>query len=511
MSNKQTYIIFFLIIVIVCSINLISFRSGHDWGDDFAAYIDQTRALVDGNFDGFISIQKYRIENSPNYTTGPLLSPWGFSILLSPLYYLVGLDIHAMKIYVHLFYLASLIIVFLLFQDRLKNSETLLLLALIAFNPKCFYFKEVVNPDVPFLFFSFLALFLIKQVLILNKIWINKLFSYSFIGLIIFFSVEIRSIGYVLLPTLLVVQFVENRASVKKAALDYFNYIPYAIFLIFSIVKGMIVPSESLYSYFTQGYSLDMILKLVISHIKFYTFLPSKFLPLELSNVDVISQDTNWSHLVLYGVILFLVVRGIIFTIKKDYMFTVYGLFTLAILIINPTLQGYRYILPIFPFFFYFLFVGLSKTPLTFSISDKLKGITINTSYLFGFCLLTISLFQVSNLAYGDINFNKTMVTQGPYTADSMEMFDYIKRNTSKDAVIDFKKPRAMSLYTDRRCIKTDTLDELLNSPADYFVYIKEIPWWYKFDFPDYSKNLKCIFENKTFLVCELKQGLNSH
>ena len=354
MSKKQTYLILFLLIAVVFAINLISFKNGHIWGDDFAAYIDQTRAMVSGNFDELISIHKYRVENSHGSSTGPFLAPWGFPILLSPIYYVFGLDIHVMKIYVNLFFLASLIIVFLLFQDRLKNIENLLLIAIIAFNPVYFKFKDTVMSDIPFLFFSLISLFLIKQFIVSQKIWINKFFSYLFIGFIIFFTIELRYIGYVLLPTLLLVQFIESKASIKKMVLDKFTFIPYIIFFILYAIKGLIFPGSSLSAYFIQGQSLETIFQGVIKHIKFYTILPSKFFLMDINLYDIFNHNTNWVHLLFYGIVLLFVVRGILFNIKRDYIFIVYGFLTLTILILNPFVQNTRYILHISHSFYTF-------------------------------------------------------------------------------------------------------------------------------------------------------------
>ncbi|MBI5741736.1 MAG: hypothetical protein HZA16_13595 [Nitrospirae bacterium] len=218
MSRKQAYLILFIFIGVVFAVNLISFQNGHIWGDDFAAYIDQARAIVYGNFDELISVHEYRVENSPS-TVGPFMAPWGFPILLSPVYYAFGLDIHVMKIFIYLFFLASLLTLYLLFRDRLRNSENLLLLALIAFNPVYFRFKDVVHPDIPFIFFTLISLFLIEQFVVSGRTWINKFFSYSILGFLIFFSVEVRSIGLALLPTLLCAQFIENKAGINKTFL----------------------------------------------------------------------------------------------------------------------------------------------------------------------------------------------------------------------------------------------------------------------------------------------------
>ncbi len=510
MSKKQTYLILFLLITVVFTINLISFKNGHPWGDDYAAYIAQTKAIIYGNFDELISINKYRFENSPS-TGGPVLAPWGFPILLIPVYYAFGSDIHAMKIFVYLFFLASLVIAFFLFKDRLTNIENLLLLALIAFNPFFFTFKDTVHPDIPFLFFSLISLLFIERFVVSRKIWKNTIFSYSLIGFFIFISVEIRSIGFVLLPTLLVAQFIESKSSIKKIWFDKFNFIPYLIFLVFYIANSVILPNIDLYSYFMQGKTMGMILIQLVKSFKRYIFLPSQFIFSDLDISNIFNYETNLIHLFYYCTALFFVVWGMIINLKKDYIFSVYVVLTLTILILNPASQGVRYIIPIFPFFLYFLFIGLSKTTLSLLMSNKQKYLKINAVYLFSAALLIISFVQIQHNTYRNIIFNKTEVMQGPYTADSIEFFDYIKKNIDINAVIDFRKPRAMSLYTDRRSIITLSLEQLLNSPADYTTYIKDIPWWYKYDVEYLKNNFNCIFENKTFILCKMPEKLPNH
>jgi hypothetical protein len=388
----------------------------------------------------------------------------------------------------------------------LKNSENLLLVSIIAFNPAFYYFKNEVLSDIPFFFFSLVSLLLIKIFVVSNKVWINKYFSYFLIGFLVFFTSEIRSIGFVLIPTLLVAQFIESRASKNKSVLDLYNFIPYITFLTFYFIKSLIIPS-SITSYFFQGHSLGQVLQLIIPHIKLFVLRPSSFFLLDV-DMRNLSQNYNNFHFYLYCTVMLFIILGIIYKRKKDYIFTIHGIFTLVVLILYPYshAQCIRYIFSILPFYLYFLFAGLSGVTLSLSITDKVKNLNINVVHLIGSVLLIMSLFQISHhyMAY-----NKIKVIGGPYTADSIELFDYIKKNTNKDDIINFMKPRAMSFYTNRRSIKDVEFDQLSNLSADYMAYIKIIPWWYKFNAQDLKGNFKCVFENNEFILCDLNERVS--
>ncbi len=511
-SNKKTYLTLFLIILLVFVINLISFKNGHNWGDDFAAYIDQTRSIVDGTFDDFVSINEYRVENSTK-RTGPLFSTWGLPFLLSPIYYTFGLDIHVMKVYVYLFFLFFLLIVFLLFKDSLSNRENLLLVAIIAFSTWFFDFKDSVSPDVPFSFFSLLSLYLINKFLIKNERWINTFVSFSLIGILISFTYTIKAAGIVLLPTLLIVQYIENRHSLRRNNNFFFLHsIPYVIFIVLTAIISWSISIESSSDYFTYE-SLSFNLKTLIINFKYYLFLPSRFFPFLFLKMSASWFEFNKFSLVIYGIMLSFVILGMIHKMKKDYFYLVYIFLTLSLLLVYPSRNGARYIISIFPFFLYFLFAGLSKITLSFSVTEKLKPFNISGISLFGVSMLLMSFIYVSHATYQNIIFNRTGVIEGPYSADSVELFNYIKANSEKDDAVIFDKPRAMSLYTNRKSLTLNryfsTPDDVLNAPARYVALSKKKLLPNDFTIQDFQGNLHCEFENNTFILCELRKNLN--
>ena len=64
-------------------------RQGHDWGDDFAAYIMQAQSIVTGTIPEFMEENRFTIAES-SVGFGPYAYPWGTPLLLAPIIYLKG-------------------------------------------------------------------------------------------------------------------------------------------------------------------------------------------------------------------------------------------------------------------------------------------------------------------------------------------------------------------------------------------------------------------------------------
>ena len=96
MNNRNTRVFFMIIIVISGLLMIGNLTTGHDWGGDFAGYIMQARSLAEGTLDAFIEANRFAVEQS-SITIGPVAYPWGYPLLLSPLYAAFGLDMFALK------------------------------------------------------------------------------------------------------------------------------------------------------------------------------------------------------------------------------------------------------------------------------------------------------------------------------------------------------------------------------------------------------------------------------
>jgi hypothetical protein len=122
-NNKIYYIIFLTIILSVFLINSISFKEGHNWGGDFPQYIAQAKSINDGTIDKLLENSTFRYEKSDSVLLAPKLYPWGFPILLVPIYHLFGFNIIAMKFFVNLFFLFSIAIIYLILKGKINNIQ----------------------------------------------------------------------------------------------------------------------------------------------------------------------------------------------------------------------------------------------------------------------------------------------------------------------------------------------------------------------------------------------------
>src|SRR5437867_7733666 len=144
-----------LLIVIIISLILgaSTLTRGHDWGDDFASYIMQAGSILSGRTREFVEHNSFTIFESSSQT-GPVAYPWGYPLILSPIYAIKGINPLALKSPGLCFYAGFLVCLYFLVNSRLTRAESLLVVSLFAFNPLLIQFLDQILSDIPFLFLS---------------------------------------------------------------------------------------------------------------------------------------------------------------------------------------------------------------------------------------------------------------------------------------------------------------------------------------------------------------------
>lgn len=89
--------------LVVFTLSLLCIDTGHNWSDDFALYISQTQALLEGNTKDLLKANYFAMERSYAHV-GPYIYPSGFPILLVPIYLIFGLNFWVLKVYCLLFW-----------------------------------------------------------------------------------------------------------------------------------------------------------------------------------------------------------------------------------------------------------------------------------------------------------------------------------------------------------------------------------------------------------------------
>jgi hypothetical protein len=155
---------------------------------DNASYYTLGKALAQG--EGYVNISK--ISKSPNNHYPP-----GYPVIISAV--LIFSDsIVAVKLLNGLFFLGSLLLVFILISKLTKNYITAFVVSMLAvFNSHLLFYSSLMMSEIPYMFFSLLAIYLFTKIEFESAFWKDKFFIGTVLSMII--AYYIRSLGVALL------------------------------------------------------------------------------------------------------------------------------------------------------------------------------------------------------------------------------------------------------------------------------------------------------------------------
>ena len=174
----------------------------------------QAKSILNGDMQNFVEHNSITIYQS-SAQIGPVAYPWGYPLILTPIYAVKGISPLALKLPGLFFFAGFLICIYLLTKNRLTTTESLLLVSLFAVNPLLINFLDQILSDIPFLFFSTLALLLMMKEKPLGTL------DAALLGGVIAFAFFIRTTGILLLASFLVVEFfnIWNQKTSRKSNL----------------------------------------------------------------------------------------------------------------------------------------------------------------------------------------------------------------------------------------------------------------------------------------------------
>lgn len=449
-----------ILIGLAALLHFLGLTDTHDWGGDFAQYLMQAKSLVDNRTLDFIVSNAFTI-NESSTPPGPVAYPWGFPLLLAPIYALVGMDLIAFKLIVLVFYILFLLALYVGLRQRLSTYALVKVLSLFAFSPFLMRFNDEILSDIPFLFFSTVALLIINNLPFYSnhndsgasqarkRQAILSFLTGMTLGLMIFGAFLIRTNGILLLPTLLIAllgscgissgTFAWTLTGLRAIKFHFFSqgraYFLTAVFLIFLILYWLAT------IYLPDGQSshlnhLDQVsVRQLLNHFFYYLILPAEFF------------SPNSSRLV--GLPIYLVTLPFCYLGIKKYWqdnigFCAYFALTFVMYVIWPHKQGLRFFLSIMPVYVYFFVLGVE--------SAQTRFYRLNPTSL---PKVIVAMFIIASAYIGTQNILRdSSQYEGPYSADSTEMFDFIRSNTTASDVVIFRKPRVMALMTERPSVR---------------------------------------------------------
>ena len=395
--------------------------TSHDWGGDFAMYLQQAENIV----SGMPQADNGYIYNQECPGVGPSTYPIGFPLLLAPVMLFFGNDMAVLIDYMALLFILLGSSIFMLLRSKVGFGVGLIAALTIVYHPTLLEFKREVMSDVPF------ALFAISAVLAAAKR------KWLIAGLIMAMAASIRTVGLSLIL-----------ATVLLAFLDVWNASDFSFSRLIknSKMKGAIVASA--------GY-------VFINHLLFATsseagykavFALYDFKETITGNAalywDYVQQllFTQSDHFLVGVGFLTLCILAVVGWVKKtrlgyelaDVWLPIY----LLVLLVYPYRGGaLRFMLPAVPFLFYY--AGLVPR----------KPYTAMGLVLLVFLALPFGLnFNKAK----DFSQNWSEHLAGPQSLASVELFEFIQASVPRNDAILFLKPRVLAYYGDRRSMSNE-------------------------------------------------------
>lgn len=442
--------VLFIMILLSLIIGTCTLRRGHDWGDDFAWYILQAKSVLQGTTDEFMEQSTFTNGQSTTHL-GPLAYPWGYPLILAPVYAVKGISPLALKLPGLFFFAGFLASLYLLMRARLTENESLLIVALFAFNPLLIQFLDQILSDIPFLFFSTLSLLLMTQPGRRSHLQLAG------IGAAIFFTTFLRVTGILLLGCFLLVQVFRllkhrgDRAHAVRILRD--SMIVGMVFIGLWILSLLSFPSGG-ESYLSQYASLTETAREMVP--AYFNIFSSFF-----------GSSPGWRYLYYLLIIFFLL--GAWIRRHQERLFLLFFGFWMVVHVTYPYWQGPRYIFPLLPIFIYFAFAGMKF--LVHQLPEQYSFIGRRGLYVFWSLIALIFIVKSSTNAYHNLQNNRSI--SGPFDPFSVEVYTYIREKTPPESVLIFFKPRVMVMMTERPTIMSTECERMWK--GDYLVLSRKV------------------------------------
>jgi hypothetical protein len=403
-------------VALLGGLHLAGLRPGHGWGDDFGLYVAHARNLAEGRpyaDTGYVYNPEFPVLSPRTY-------PPVFPLLLAPVYRLFGLDLHAMKAFEVLLFVALLGVLAAVLRRRLPLPYVLGVLVLFGLNPYVWKHKDRLLSEVPFMLFAYLALLLADRAYEPGRARPGAVGWGLLAGLAAFLAFGTRTVGVVLVPSIVGAEFLRRRRLGVASP---------AVALAFAagvITQRLLLPPDGSY--------LDQL-----------KYDPALFVRVALSLGRAMSftAENGYNEPARNALYLcMLLPAGVGYFLRLREGVTACELFApsnLLLLVVWPAAEReQRFLMPLLPLFFLYAADGLRRLvakPL--ARLERPAGAGLAAAVL---------------LSYAAAH---TRMEAGPFregvsTRESAALFDWVRAETRPEDVFLFQKPRALALFTGR-------------------------------------------------------------
>ncbi len=471
---QQTYAVPLLIALLVGLLSVINHLPGVDWGDDFALYMRQAKAITTGNVDDVVRDTRFTVDNSGWHTFSHYSYPWGWPLLVAPFYALFGLDYEVFKLIEVVALCLFLLLFFAIVRRRAGLLPATILTLVIGLSPAFVGATGTVLSDLPYLCFVGLSLWWMDRCHIrgvLRAGWQRLVI----LGLLVAYTYSIRREGVALLFSLAALQIaVLVRAGLRARSVKALRevkwrqvFLPYIAFgagvaAFFVLLPTALLPNAPGAGLQNIPFRVAYFDDILAEHVG----LKDPGLPMELFGSEVAARGVLVLLVILAAVGL---IGRLLDRFEEDVALGAYLVGMSFIMLISPYEEG-RYLLTVTPLLAYFAYQALP------TIGHLVSGRRALVALASVFPLLAfagLSSLNARDLVHSTrYHLDYEYIMHGPESPDAQQMFQAVRELTRPNDVILFFRARAMTLYTDRPAIQGSNLDQMLER-ADWYVMAK--------------------------------------
>lgn len=413
-TPSQQALLLTLLLAVITFFYAVTIRQGTTWADDYALYVHHAENIAEGRpyaDTGYIY-------NPDVADYSPRAYPPVFPLLLSPVYRVFGRNFYAMKFEIMGFFVLTLLVLSAYWKRALVWPYVLTLLCILGFSPVFWAFKDSVVADIPFLFFFYLAAWVGEMAPREGSTW----WKWAMVtGLLLYLCTGTRTVGLTVVAGLLLYDVIKYKKVTRFSVLSV------------TVCAVLLLAQRRVFGGGEQSYAdqLHPTLATILANIRTY---PRDFTELwthSLGHTFSLALFALTATLACYGCIVHTRKNGL--TLVEAFLLPYLGM-----VILWPSHQGMRFLLPLIPFYVYLLVLGLQEFRGSTAHNWRKRVpatllLMVGVSYLAAFRNASYSIIRQSD---GRITFN--------------QLCRFIRDHTNKNDIFVFRRCRALSLFTSR-------------------------------------------------------------
>lgn len=419
---------------------VLSIYPGKSWGGDFSQYFAQARALATGTVTEWYNRNQFIINTSCD-GVGADVYPWLWAVCLAPVYKAFGYFPYTfLKVVEGIAVAGTTITLVYIYHRRMRLSNAIFLACFSAWNTVYIFYVNSIEADL-------ICLFVVIETINIVDLYNKKSsFKWAMItGLFLFLSVQTKTmakgvlLALICYDLLLMLKAICNKFGVinlfevgdKNLIWTPVRIVPILGYYVLTKIAEIILPAAggTYNDYFTLAFW-----RIKAGAVEYFWEFSSFFGGANRKIITIITAT-------LTVLVLVFAIYGAIVEFKNNAYIIIYSCGMIVMLLIyNYYRIGFIYTL--FPLMLMLAYLG-SRHLLTKYNSRPVKYYFFCTSLTV--CLMTFfaSVFLVINVRVFGFNNNEI---ETPYV---QEMFEYVKKNLTKDDVVFFFKPRVLYYFTD--------------------------------------------------------------